>query len=376
MTEMSLVFLGLSITSSWGNAHATTYRGLLRELARRGHDVLFLERDAPYYAANRDLPALPEVRTELYGSCEELEDRFGAAIRCADAVVLGSHVPEGVAIGDWISQTTRGFRVFYDIDTPATLRALATGGARYLLPRQVRAYDLYLSFTGGPTLRRLTREYGASRARALYCSADPDVYLPGDEHHYWDLGYLGTYDADRQQGLTGMLMASARDWPDGRFVVAGSQYPANMGWPCNVQNIPHVSPPDHRSFYNRQRFTLNVTPGGMTLAGWAPSVRLFEAAACGTPIISDVWWGIDQFFEPDKEILLARSSVHVLAALRGMPEEKRRAMGDNVRLRVLSEHTSAHRAEAFEDYISELGVVRHRAFRARSSSVSVPGGQS
>ena len=376
MTELSLVFLGLSITSSWGNGHATTYRSLLRELARRGHDVLFLEREAPYHAANRDLPAGSCGRTELYGSREELEDRFGAAIRRADAVVLGSHVPEGVAIGDWICQTTRGFRVFYDIDTATTLRALATGGARYLLPRQVRAFDLYLSFTGGPTLRRLTREYGAPRARALYCSADPDVHLPANEHHYWDLGYLGTYDADRQPTLASLLMASARDWPDGRFVVAGSQYPANLGWPRNVQHIAHVAAPDHCSFYNRQRFTLNVTRGDMTLAGWTPSVRLFEAAACGTPIISDACWGIDQFFEPDREILLARNSVHVLAALRGMPEEKRRALGDNARRRVLSEHTSAHRAEAFEEYISELGAVRNRSSRPRSSAVSAPGEQS
>jgi spore maturation protein CgeB len=256
------------------------------------------------------------------------------------------------------------------------LRALATGGARYLLPRQVRDFDLYLSFTGGPTLRRLTREYGASRARALYCSADPEVYRPGEDQHYWDLGYLGTYCPDRQQALAGLLMASARDWPDGQFVVAGSQYPADVDWPRNVQHIAHVSPPDHRSFYNRQRFTLNVTRGDMTLSGWAPSVRLFEAAACGTPIISDVWWGIDQFFEPDKEILLARSSVHVLAALRGMPEEKRRALGDDARQRVLSEHTPAHRAEAFEDYLSELGAARNRRSRARSSVAAAPGGQS
>lgn len=371
MTAMRLVFLGLSLTSSWGNGQVAAYRGLLRELARRGHEVLFLARDEPYYAANRDLPAPGYASTALYGTREELEDRFASAIRCADAVVIASHVPEGAAIGDWVCETARGVRVFYDTDTSTTLRALAAGGAGYILPRQVRGYDLYLSFTGGPTLRRLAREYGASRARALYPSVDPEVCFPSDEHHFWDLGYIGNHCAERQPALAGMLMGSAGDWPDGRFVVAGSRYPADVRWPGNVEHIPHVSAADHRSFYNRQRFALNVTRENVSLSGWAPSVRLFEAAACGTPVISDIWWGVDQFFAPEEEILLARSSVHVLAALRGMPEEKRRAVGARARRRVLSEHTSAHRAETFEGYIGELAAPHHRAPRGRGAAAFV-----
>src|SRR5690606_11760772 len=119
--------------------------------------------------------------------------------------------------------------------------------------------------------------------------ADPEMCFPSDEHHYWDLGYMGAYAADRQPALAGLLMASARDWSDGRFVIAGSQYRADVRWPANVEHIPYIAAPDHRSFYNRQRFALNVSRGDMTLAGWAPSVRMFEAAACGTPVISDVW---------------------------------------------------------------------------------------
>jgi spore maturation protein CgeB len=364
MTDLRIVFLGLSITSSWGNGHATTYRGLVRELVRRGHDVLFLERDTPYYAENRDLPQPPYGRTELYRSLEELTDRFAAAIRAADCVVLGSFVAEGVWIGDWIRQIATGCRAFYDIDTPVTLRALRAGGSPYLEPRQIPEYDLYLSFTGGPMLTRLRSELGARRAEALYCSVDPEAYFPTGEPHEWDLGYLGTYSRDRQPALDSLLLTPAREWPSGRFAVAGPQYPTNVQWPANVERTEHVAPPEHRSFYNRQRFTLNITREDMVVAGHSPSVRLFEAAASGTPIVSDLWRGIDQFFEPGKEILLARTSGHVLSALQDLSDDKRRALGENARKRVLSEHTSAHRAETFERYV--LDAAAHRRKVARS----------
>lgn len=379
MTDLSVVFLGLSITSSWGNGHATTYRGLVRELVRRGHDVLFLERDLPYYADNRDLPEPPYGRTELYGSLAELADRFAATVRAADCVVVGSYVPEGSWIADWLRQTATGFRVFYDIDTPVTLRALRSGGTPYLEPRQIPEYDLYLSFTGGPMLERLRREFGARRAAALHCSVDPEVYFPTGEQAEWDLGYLGTYSSDRQPALESLLLMPAREWPSGRFVVAGPQYPSDVDWPQNVQRASHVPPPEHRGFYNRQRFTLNITREDMVVAGYSPSVRLFEAAACGTPIVSDLWRGIDRFFEPGKEILLARTSSHVLSGLRDVSEEKRLAIAENARRRVLSEHTSAHRAETFERCVLELASLRKRAPRAerqRAQATTPSGGQS
>lgn len=379
MTGLSVVFLGLSITSSWGNGHATTYRGLVRELVRRGHDVLFLERDAPYYADNRDLPLPPYGRTELYRSLEELTDRFAGDIRAADCVVLGSFVSDGAWIADWVRDTATGCRAFYDIDTPVTLRALRAGGASYLELRQVPEYDLYLSFTGGPTLTRLRHELGARRAEALYCSVDPEAYFPTGEPHQWDLGYLGTYSRDRQPALDSLLSSPAREWPGGRFVVAGPQYPADVSWPSNVERTQHVAPPEHCSFYNRQRFTLNITREDMIVAGYSPSVRLFEAAASGTPILSDLWRGIDHFFEPGKEILLARTSSHVLSALRDVSENQRQALGENARRRVLAEHTSAHRAETFERHVLSVAAQRKRLGRPpRFTSVvsTSPGRQS
>jgi spore maturation protein CgeB len=347
---LRIVILGLSITSSWGNGHATTYRGLVRGLAGRGHDVLFLERDVPWYACSRDLPRPPYGRARLYGDIDALRDEYAAEVRNADVVVVGSYVPDGVTVGNWVQEVARGVTVFYDIDTPVTLAKLAAGDFEYLQPGQIAGYDLYLSFTGGPTLQRLEREYHAPKACALYCSFDPELYFPEPQPIAWDLGYMGTYSDDRQPTLEALLLEPARRWPQGRFTVAGPQYPAAVRWPANVEYTPHLPPAEHRRFYNRQRYTLNVTRADMIAAGWSPSVRLFEAAACATPIISDRWPGIDSIFTPDTELILASGPADVLRVLHDVSEDERRAIGERARKRVLAEHTSAHRAEQFEAY--------------------------
>jgi spore maturation protein CgeB len=350
--RLDIVVLGLSITSSWGNGHAVTYRGLVRALAARGHEVLFLERDLPWYADNRDLPKPPWGRTELYRSVPELEDRFTRAIRDADLVVVGSYVPEAVAIGEWVLENTKGRTAFYDIDTPVTIARLERGDCDYLSRELVRRYDLYLSFTGGPILRRIERDLGAQRAVALHCGVDAEQYRPENRQPLWDLGYIGTYSQDRQPTLERLLLEPARRWSDGRFVVAGPQYPRDIRWPGNVARMEHVAPSQHVSFYNAQRFALNVTRADMMRAGWSPSVRLFEAAACGTPVISDVWAGIEDFFVPGREILLARTDEEALAYVRDTPDEVRRRIGEAARARVLRDHTAAHRVRELEGYLS------------------------
>jgi spore maturation protein CgeB len=360
MSALSFVFLGLSITSSWGNGHATTYRGLLRELSRRGNRVLFLERERSFYAENRDLPNPPYCRTELYESLDELRDRFSREVQEADVVVLGSYVPDGVAVADWVLERARGVTTFYDIDTPVTLRALEDGSCSYVSARQVQSFDLYLSFTGGPTISRIEKTFGARAARPLYCSVDPELYFPEPVRKRWDLGYLGTYSADRQDALERLLIEPARKHPQGRFAVAGAQYPDSIVWPANVARTVHLPPTEHRGFYNAQRFTLNVTRRDMVTAGFSPSVRMFEAAACGVPILSDNWPGIDQFFEPKREIVLVEDANAVLACLRGMSEERRVQMAERARSRILAEHTAAHRAETLEEYVSGAFLRRKR----------------
>lgn len=350
-----IIFIGLSITSSWGNGHASTYRSLIRGLHRRGHKVLFLERDQPWYASNRDAPILPYCQSRLYADLEELQTRFTPRIRAAAAVIVGSYVDDGRRVCDWVLDHAAGVKAFYDIDTPVTLAKLRNDSCEYLAAAQVPEFDLMLSFTGGPTLQRLEREFGARRARALYCSVDVDQHQPKQLRRDIELGYLGTYSDDRQSALEQLLNEPARRLPKRRFAVVGAQYPSHLVWPRNVQRIDHMAPGSHAQFYGRQRFTLNLTRADMREAGYSPSVRLFEAAACGTPIISDEWVGLSELLEPGKEILLARSADDVTRHLNSVSDEQAREIAAAARERICAEHSSAHRAEELEDY---LGAAR------------------
>jgi spore maturation protein CgeB len=352
--RLRVVVLGLSITSSWGNGHATTYRSLLRAFAERGHDVVFLERDVPWYAAHRDLTEASYARIALYASLDELRQRFTSSVRDADLVIVGSYVPDGIAVGAWVTETARGATAFYDIDTPVTLAAVEAGHCEYLSRELIPRYAMYLSFTGGPTLARLEQELGSPRALPLYCSVDPAVYGPELRPVRWDLGYMGTYSDDRQPVLTQLLIEPARREPDWRFAVAGPQYPASIEWPSNVERLEHLAPDRHRTFYNQLGFALNVTRQHMRAAGWSPSVRLFEAAACGVAIISDPWDGIADVFEPDHEILIAHDGDDVVGYLRELGDGERRALGARAAARVRSSHTAAHRAADLERYLQEL----------------------
>jgi spore maturation protein CgeB len=342
-----VVVLGLSLSSSWGNGHATTYRSLLAGLRRLGLDVLFLERDVPWYAENRDLARPAFCELAFYQSLAELKARFANTISEARAVVVGSFVPDGISVLDFVFTAARGAVAFYDIDTPVTLSKLARRTGEYLANRHIPKFDVYFSFTGGPTLERLEREFGARRAVALYCSASEDHHRPTNEPTMWDLGYLGTYSPDRQPALDRLLLEPARRRPKIGFAVAGAQYPSDTAWPKNVERIEHLTPGEHASFYSRQRFTLNVTRADMVGCGWSPSVRLFEAAACGTPVISDPWPGLCELFPENEAVLIARSTEDVIAMLTDIDDAHRNRIAASARERVLSSHTGLARAREF-----------------------------
>ncbi|MDB5594962.1 MAG: hypothetical protein JWM36_1923 [Hyphomicrobiales bacterium] len=366
-TKLKLVVIGLSLSSSWGNGHATTYRALLKSFAARGHDVLFLEQDQPWYAAHRDLGEPDYCELAFYKSSSQLS-RFAARVAAADAVIVGSYVAGGIDVGQWVQRTARGVTAFYDIDTPVTLALMADGRCDYLSPAVIPAYDLYFSFTGGPTLRRLEEDFGAQRALPLYCSVDAEAYRPIETPWLYDLGYLGTYSADRQPALERLLLEPARRLPHMRFVVAGPQYPAAIDWPANVARLEHVCPKDHARFYAACRYTLNVTRSDMIAAGYSPSVRLFEAAACNTPIISDAWEGIEEIFVPDREIIIAAGMQEVIACLSDADDVRRNRIARLARRKVLGAHTSAHRAAELEAALmGSIGASRAAVSQAASS---------
>ncbi len=351
--RMRMVFLGLSITSSWGNGHATTYRGLLKELCRRGHDVTFLERDVPWYAENRDLPTPPFGRTHLYRSLAELNAKYRQCVRDADLVVVGSYVPDGRDVADWVFSLARGPVAFYDIDTPVTLAALKEDTCDYLRRDQIPRYALYLSFTGGPILRTIT-ELGAQNAQPLYCSVDPELYVPHPTQLRWNMSYMGTFSADRQPALNRLLLAPARALPQMRFAVAGPLYPTDIEWPANVSHLQHVAPDAHAGFYSSSALALNLTRRDMVRAGYSPSVRLFEAGACACAIASDSWLGIDSFFVPGEEILLVEDTSEVIDLLQSTTARELRRIGENARRRVVTSHTAAVRAATLERYVLAL----------------------
>lgn len=353
---MNITIIGLSITSSWGNGHAVTYRSLVKELCQRGHRVLFLERETEWYSSNRDMPRPPYGRTELYTSLNDLKGRFTGEVADSDVVIVGSYVPEGVDVGRWAVSTARGVKAFYDIDTPVTLARIKRGDELYLSKDLIPRFDIYLSFTGGPILDAIETKYGSPMARPLYCSVDSQIYYPERLEPRWEMGYLGTYSADRQPVLE-RFMFEATKTVRKKFVVAGPLYPDGIVWPDNVDRIEHLCPAKHRGFYNSVGFALNITRADMVRAGWSPSVRLFEAASCGVPVISDWWEGLDSFFEPGEEILIAKSTQDIVRHLGGMGEKERQEIGLRARARILRAHTAVHRVDELEGYIREVREV-------------------
>jgi spore maturation protein CgeB len=353
---MKLVVYGLAITSSWGNGHATTYRSLLKALARRGHTIVFVEKDVEWYRSNRDLPEPEFCSVTLYESWHakllQLSDD-------ADVALVGSYFPDAIAASTGLLERARCPVVFYDIDTPITLAHLReTGRADYVTSALIPCFDAYLSFTGGPALEELEQRFGARRALPFYCSVDPDLYQPkpAREDFRCDLSYLGTYAVDRQLKLIDLLNRPADLLPRSHFLVAGSQYPSDAAWPQNVTRITHVPPRDHPAFYSSSRFTLNLTRDDMVAAGYSPSVRLFEASACGAAILSDEWAGIADFLTPGEEILLPANACEIADILRYTTDAERRRMGRRARERILAEHTSEHRAIEFEGIVAACGT--------------------
>lgn len=362
---MKIVIFGLSITSSWGNGHATTFRALAKALHARGHRIVFFEKDVEWYASNRDMPEPPFCTVRLYENWHSILPAARSELRDADVAMLGSFFPEGIAAAEEIFDSAARVKTFYDIDTPITLSALrATGSTEYLNANQIPGFDIYFSFTGGPTLAELEGRFRAQRACPLYCSFDPQEYrrFGVNKRFACDLSYMGTYAPDRQPKIDELLCGTANLLPDRQFIIAGPQYPANLTWPRNVRRIMHLNPRWHARFYSSSRFTLNITRRDMVRAGYSPSVRLFEAAACGATIISDNWPGLETFFVPGNEILLPLDRNDVVHYLTSMTDVEVRRIGEGAQERVLFEHTSRRRAEEFEQEVGAVHAVsaRHR----------------
>ncbi len=346
---MKIVIFGLTISSSWGNGHATTWRGLLRELIGRGHDVVFFERDVPYYAAHRDMHELPGGALQFYDDWTDTLPLANRHLAESDVAIVTSYCPDAAAASKLVCGSD-ALRVFYDMDTPVTLFHLRNGRAVPYIPENgLREFDLALSFTGGAALTALAGELGAPAAVPLYGSVDPELHFPvaAVDRYRCSLSYLGTYAPDRQPGVAALFVNVAKRSPRERFLLAGAQYPADFTWAENIHFVPHLAPAEHPAFYCSSRLTLNVTRAAMREMGWCPSGRLFEAASCGTPLISDEWEGIEDFFTPGEEIVIASATDHAMAAMQ-MTDTELQRIARAARERTLAENTAAARALDFE----------------------------
>lgn len=353
---MRIVIFGLTVSSSWGNGHATLWRGLLKGLKSLGDEITFFERDVPYYARHRDLQGNSAFQLVLYGNWPDVLPQAQSAIAQADAAIVTSYCPDARTASDLVFNSKVNRRIFYDLDAPITLERLRRGEeVEYIPEGGLNEFDLVLSYAGGETLTELKRRLGAKHVSPLYGSVDPEIHHPEQrsEKYVADLSYLGTYAADRQAQLEQLFLKPACHLPDKVFLIGGSLYPQDFPWSTNIFFIPHVPPPEHSSFYSSSRLTLNITRAAMAQMGFCPSGRLFEAAACGVPIVSDCWPGLDQFFQPGKEILIATDPDHVQQALT-KPSDELHAIRDAARKRVLAEHTASRRACQLRELLLSL----------------------
>ncbi|HZP62794.1 MAG TPA: glycosyltransferase [Terriglobales bacterium] len=343
---MRFVIFGLTVSSSWGNGHATIWRGLCGALGRGGHSVIFFEKDVSYYRQHRDLVDPAEYQLELYENWDDIERDAGKALTDADCAIVTSYCPDARAASDLILDSSVPLRVFYDLDTPVTLRALDDQEEVPYLPTYgLEPFDLVLSYTGGKALEELKLRLGARRVAPLYGCVDPASHkrVPASQQYRCAFSYIGTYAEDRQLQLEELFLKPAREAPQSKFCIAGAQYPADFPWAENIYFVRHLPPHEHPAFYSSSKVTLNITRAAMANMGYCPSGRLFEAAACGTPVISDQWDGLEQFFTPGSEILVAGNSQNILDVL-NLDDQELQAVAHAAQGRVMQEHTAEHRA--------------------------------
>jgi spore maturation protein CgeB len=365
---MKLIIFGLTVSSSWGNGHATLWRGLCKALSRRGCRIAFYERDVPYYAAHRDLTELPApARLHLYRDWPEAAAAASRDLADADVAMVTSYCPDGIAASELLLASPAKLRIFYDLDTPVTLARLAAGETiDYIGAGGLGDFDLVLSYTGGAALEELKTRLGARRTAPLYGSVDPDAHRPErpQPHYSADLSYLGTYAEDRQAPLEALFVEPARRLPERRFVIGGAQYPPAFPWAGNIHFVRHLPPAEHPAFFSSSRLTLNVTRRSMAAMGFCPSGRMFEAAACGAPMVTDWWPGLDTFFEAGTEIIVAQDTEDAIAAIE-MSEAERLSIAERARERTLAEHTADCRARTL------IGLIEAVSSRSATAKLEV-----
>lgn len=354
MRGLHVAFFGSSLVSAYWNGAATYYRGIIRAMHERGHRVTFYEPDAYERQQHRDLEPPDWAKVVVYPNNEDAARRCMEEAHGADMIVKAS----GVGVFDDLLEaaavelkTASNLIVFWDVDAPATLERVQNNpqdAFRKLVPR----YDLVLTYGGGSPVIDAYHALGAKRCVPIYNALDPATHFPAspDKRFIADLAFLGNRLPDREARVHGFLFDAARRLPDRQFLIGGNGWDADA-LPSNVRHAGHVYTADHNAFNCSPMAVLNISRESMARFGFSPATRVFEAAGAGACLITDAWEGVEQFFAPGSELLVAHDGEEVAALLRDLKPARGRAIGEAAYRRVLAEHTYAHRVALLEQIL-------------------------
>ena len=356
---MNIAFFGSSLVSAYWNGAATYYRGMIRAMHERGHRVTFYEPDAYERQQHRDIEPPDWARVVVYANTRDAALRQIDSARGADMIVKAS----GVGVFDaLLEEAVLGLRTahtlvaFWDVDAPATLDRVGQDlddPFRALIPH----YDFVFTYGGGEPVVRAYGALGASACVPIYNALDPSTHfpVPAEPRFQADLGFLGNRLPDREARVEEFFLKAAAQLPRHRFLLGGNGWHDKPLTP-NVRNLGHVYTTDHNAFNCTPRAVLNISRESMARYGFSPATRVFEAAGAGACLITDAWEGVEDFFEPDEELLVARNGREVAEHLENLSPDRARRIGANAYLRVLAEHTYAHRAAQFDDVLEGVAT--------------------
>ncbi len=357
---MKIAFFASSLVSAYWNGAATYYRGIIRALHERGHQITFYEPDAYDRQQHRDIEPPPWAEVVVYENSQDAAMRCIDAARVADLVVTAS----GVGVFDVLLVAAvldlhgpRTLVVFWDVDAPATLdrvQSNADDPFRSLIPR----YDMVFTYGGGNPVVDAYKFLGAQDCVPIYNALDTATHHPVEPNARFeaDLGFLGNRLPDRESRVEQFFLKAAEQLPEKRFILGGN------GWhdkplPGNVRNLGHVYTADHNAFNCTPLAVLNISRESMARYGFSPATRVFEAAGAAACLITDVWEGIETFFEPGTELLVARDGNEVAEHIRQLTPERAREIGQAAYRRALAEHTYAHRAAEAERALNGISTL-------------------
>ena len=358
---MKIAFYGSSLLSSYWNGAATYYRGLLSDLARRGHAITFYEPDAFDRQKHRDIEPPDWAEVRVYEATEEACRAVIAEAARADVVVKASGVgvfDDVLLEGVMAASRPEPIRLFWDVDAPATLAELGAN-ADHPLHRVMPSLDAVMTYGGGPPVVEAYERFGARRCIPIYNALDPTTHhpVPPEERFRAQVSFLGNRLPDREKRVEEFFLRAARLAPRHRFLLGGNGW-GDKRLPPNVDAIGHVGTIEHNAVNCSALAVLNVTRQSMADNGWSPPTRVFEATGAGACLVTDAWEGIEDFLEPGEEVLTAEDGAEVARHAAALDPDRAGAIGAAARERVLAEHTYRQRAEQVEQVLSgALGAV-------------------